>query len=138
MPRAQVPVSHIGHFGKEIALVDCAIENHEHTWQVELRWEALAPPTRNYIVFVHLRDGERVIAQHDGEPATGHYPTSLWRSGDIVIDPHVLELLQNQDNRGQIVVGMYTWPEMERLEVTPVTGGSTSDELEVQCQMDDK
>jgi hypothetical protein len=134
-PRVGASVPHLGRFGEHIALVDCAVEMDEHVWQVELRWEALTSPARNYVVFVHLRDGERIVAQHDGEPATGHYPTSMWRSGDIVVDTHVLRVSESQEGKGQIVVGMYAWPEMERLAVAPAAGRLTSDELAVQCQM---
>ena len=137
-PRANEPTPHVGRFGEQIALVGCTVEVSKHSWQVQLKWEALSSPTQDYVVFVHLRDGGEVIAQHDSEPATGHYPTSLWRSGDIVIDSHVLELSKNQEGESQIVVGMYTWPDMERLEVTPAAGGSTSDELVVRCQTDNR
>ena len=134
-PRARETVPYLGRFGEQIALVDCAVEMNKHVWQVELRWEALTPPARNYVVFVHLRDEGKIIAQHDGEPATGHYPTSLWRSGDIVVDTHALNVSKSREGTGQIVVGMYAWPELERLAVAPATGSSTSDELAVQCQM---
>jgi hypothetical protein len=137
-PRNNEPISHLGRFGERIALVGCAVEISEQSWQVQLRWEALAPPAQDYTVFVHLRNGTEVLAQHDGPPSTGHYPTSLWRSGDIIVDTHTLELSDNREGESQIVVGLYTWPSMERLEATPAGGGSTSDELTVWCQVDNR
>jgi hypothetical protein len=137
-PRANEPVSHIGRFGERIALADCTIKASEHIWQVRLMWEAMAPPLRDYTVYVHLRDGEEVIAQHDGEPATGHYPTSLWRSGDVIVDTHMLEVPENRKSDGQIIVGLYTWPDMDQLEATPANGGPTNNGLTVQCQVDDR
>jgi 4-amino-4-deoxy-L-arabinose transferase-like glycosyltransferase len=54
--------------------------------RVRVRWRATAPLAENYTVFFHyLRDGER-IAQADGRPAGGRYPTTVWRPGDVVND----------------------------------------------------
>jgi 4-amino-4-deoxy-L-arabinose transferase-like glycosyltransferase len=59
--------------------------------RVRLRWRATAPLTEDYTVFLHyLRDGERV-AQADSRPARGCYPTTVWRSGDVVNDDHDVE-----------------------------------------------
>jgi 4-amino-4-deoxy-L-arabinose transferase-like glycosyltransferase len=56
--------------------------------QVRLRWRATAPLAEDYTVFLHyLRDGER-IAQADGRPAGGRYPTAAWRPGDVIDDDH--------------------------------------------------
>ena len=56
--------------------------------QVRLRWRATAPLAEDYTVFMHyLRDGERV-AQADGRPAGGRYPTTAWRPGDVIDDDH--------------------------------------------------
>lgn len=55
---------------------------------VRLRWRATEPLPEDYTVFLHyLRDGER-IAQGDAPPAGGHYPTALWRPGDVINDDH--------------------------------------------------
>ncbi|MCC6191168.1 MAG: hypothetical protein IT318_19275 [Anaerolineales bacterium] len=61
--------------------------------RVILRWEARAPLPGNYMVFVHLRDmPDDSYAQGDSLPLGGAYPTWLWQPGEIVLDPHVLEL----------------------------------------------
>jgi 4-amino-4-deoxy-L-arabinose transferase-like glycosyltransferase len=132
------PTEHLVYLGDRIALIGCAVDVGEQTWQVRLEWEALSPIEQNYTVFVHLRDGEQVIAQHDGEPATGHYPTSLWRSGDVVVDTHVLELPEDWDDEAQIVVGLYTWPSLEKLKATTPNGESLGDEVVVSCQMNNE
>jgi hypothetical protein len=32
------------------------------------------------------------VAQQDGAPAEGNYPTSQWRAGDLVVDAHELKV----------------------------------------------
>ena len=128
-PRATRPAGHLAHFGGQIALTDYAVEVSDQEWRVRLEWEALAPPLENYTVFVHLRDGERVVDQKDGEPAGGYYPTMLWRSGDVVVDTYVLEPPKKWKGKPQLVVGLYVWPTMERLEVVTPSGEPLGDEL---------
>jgi glutaredoxin-related protein len=128
-PRATRPAGHLAHFGGQIALTDYAVEVSDQEWRVRLEWEALVPSLKNYTVFVHLRDGERVVDQKDGEPAGGYYPTRLWRSGDVVVDTHVLEPSKKWKDKPQLVVGLYVWPTMERLEVVTPSGEPLGDEL---------
>ncbi len=60
---------------------------------VTLFWQASAPITARYKVFVHLYtpDG-RLVGQHDGEPAGNLKPTDSWMPGELVIDNHGLLL----------------------------------------------
>jgi 4-amino-4-deoxy-L-arabinose transferase-like glycosyltransferase len=56
-------------------------------------WRAKATPTERLTVFVHLVDDERVVwAQEDLEPGAGGYPTTRWRSGELVADERRLPL----------------------------------------------
>lgn len=58
-----------------------------------LIWEAVAPPQTEYTVFVHLTDAAGLsVAQGDGPPRAGRYPTSAWQAGDVIRDAHVLRL----------------------------------------------
>lgn len=60
--------------------------------QVRLRWRATEPLMEGYTVFMHyLRDGEP-LAQADSQPAGGHYPTTVWRAGDLVNDDHYVDI----------------------------------------------
>ncbi|MBN1976575.1 MAG: glycosyltransferase family 39 protein [Anaerolineae bacterium] len=139
MPLAQRPGSYLARFGDQIVLTGCTVEIDEEKWQVRLEWEALAPPAENYTVFVHLRDGGIVVAQDDGEPATGHYPTSLWRKGDVIVDTHTLQPPERQEDEGSpagiLAVGLYIWPTMKRLEVNSPAGEPLGNELILPCQM---
>ncbi len=128
-PKAQRPAGCLARFGDQIALTDCTVEAGIQEWQVRLEWEALTSPLENYTVFVHLRDGEQVVAQDDGEPAGGYYPTGLWRRGDVVEDTHVLELPREWVSEPQLVVGLYVWPTMERLEAVTPDGEPLGDEF---------
>ena len=71
----------------------------------------LAALPRNYTISVRLRatDG-RLLAQQDNWPVDGLLPTSQWRQGDYVADPHTLEILEQQ-------------PDVEMIFV-PIGGGS--------------
>jgi len=128
-PRAGQSAGYLACFGGQIALTDYAVEAGDQEWRVRLEWEALASPLENYTVFVHLRDGERVVAQDDGEPAGGYYPTRLWRSEDVVRDTHVLEPPREWASEPQLVVGLYVRSTMERLEAVTQHGESLGGEL---------
>jgi hypothetical protein len=138
-PLTERPGSYLACFGDQVALIDYTVEIDEEKWQVRLVWEVLAPPVENYTVFVHLRDGEKVVAQDDGEPATGHYPTGLWRKGDVIVDTHTLKPPEGQEGEcplaGHLAVGLYIWPTMEHLEAKSPTGEPMGSELILPCQM---
>ncbi len=63
-------------------------------WQVTLVWQAIEEMPQDYVVFLHLRNAETdaPVAQVDEMPRAGGYPTSLWMSGEVVTDDHVLTL----------------------------------------------
>jgi hypothetical protein len=58
-----------------------------------LFWQALAPITNNYAVFVHFasEDGQ-VLAQGDGLPLFGSRPTTSWRADEVFRDEHLIQL----------------------------------------------
>jgi 4-amino-4-deoxy-L-arabinose transferase-like glycosyltransferase len=54
---------------------------------VTLYWRARSKPSRDYQVQLQLQDQSgRPIAQHQSQPANGHYPTAGWLDGEIVRD----------------------------------------------------
>lgn len=128
-PNEKPSADYLARFGEQIALVDYTVESSDREWKVRLEWEALASPLENYTVFVHLHDGERLVDQDDGEPAEGYHPTSLWRSGDTIVDTRVLESPEEWVSEPRLVVGLYVWPTMERLEVMALSGKFLGDEL---------
>lgn len=88
-------------------------------FDVTLYWEGQRPLENHYIVFVHLLDADdKLVASHDGPPMDRRYPTEAWLTGDVVPDTHHL-VLDPQIPVGtyRLQVGMYLWPEGERLPV---------------------
>jgi hypothetical protein len=85
--------------------------------QARLVWRATGPLAEDYTVFVHyLRDGERV-AQADGRPAGGHYPTTRWRAGDVIHDDHVFEGVSHLLGRDALLFGLWNPESGTRLRV---------------------
>lgn len=95
------------------------------TLTVTLHWAAQKAPSADYQVFVHLLgEANQLLAQGDGPPLMGDYPTSLWTEGEIIADPHRIDLpadLSAGDYR--VLVGMYDLETMDRL---PCAGGDES------------
>jgi len=95
---------------------------------VTLHWHAQQQPTGNYQVFVHLLDeAGQLIAQHDGAPRLGLYPTSAWAAGENVIDAHPLHLPDAYVGQIQPCVGLYALDSLERLPVTDGAEGICPD-----------
>jgi hypothetical protein len=64
------------------------------TVDITLHWEALRAPEDDLVAFVHLwQPGDAApLAQHDGPPRQGWYPTTVWQAGDRVPDTHPLKI----------------------------------------------
>jgi hypothetical protein len=115
-------------FGGQIELLGYDAARHDGMLDVTLQWRCLRPSALDYTVFIHLQDpGGNTIAQADGQPQNGAYPTSIWDAGEVVPDPHTLSLppeLPPGDYR--LWVGLYRLETGERLQVV---GGADSVEL---------
>ncbi|MBN1180141.1 MAG: DUF2142 domain-containing protein [Anaerolineae bacterium] len=99
------------------------------TFTVTLYWRAEARPADDYTVFVHLTDAAgAIVAQHDGVPRTGRYPTRAWQVGDVVPDAHVLELPTLPAGEPlHLSVGMYLPATVARLPVLTFDGRPIGD-----------
>jgi hypothetical protein len=87
------------------------------TAELVLYWRALATMQKDYNVFVHiLNSDEHLVAQADGSPINGNYPTSWWSPGDVVVDRRKVPTL----NPGtyKILVGLYDLTDGTRLSRT--------------------
>ena len=100
--------------------------------QVRLRWRANAPLDEDYTVFLHyLRDGERV-AQADSRPAGGHYPTAVWRAGDVVNDDHCVEGIHApQPGHDVLLFGLWQPGSGTKLYLLDGAGNPVGDWIEV-------
>ena len=56
------------------------------------------------------------MAQGDGPPLLGDYPTRVWSSGELVVDPHVVALPADLPaGQYRLLVGMYDLETLARL-----------------------
>jgi len=77
--------------------------------ELVLQWGVSKPVSADYQTFVHLRDeaGDNA-AQADGPPLAGWYPTSWWRTGEIITDERRVVLPADLPaGRYTLVVGLY-------------------------------
>ncbi len=85
--------------------------NPNQTVQLTLYWRALdGAGAANYVVFTHLLppDISRILAQHDGSPAGGTRPTTMWSAGETIGDYHELTfLVGDYTGPAQIAIGLY-------------------------------
>lgn len=100
---------------------------------VSLTWRALEVPEGDYTVFVHLFDeGERVWAQHDGQPSGGWRPTSTWQPGEEITDHHGLALPADiPPGEYRLAVGLYQASTGERVSVVAGQGVEPADRVEI-------
>ncbi len=62
---------------------------------VTLYWQTSAAVGRDLTAFAHLGSGlggQPLLAQRDGAPCVGFYPTSAWQPGEVVVDAFALTL----------------------------------------------
>ena len=88
------------------------------TERVTLQWWLAERIEGDYTVFVHLRDRESGdnVAQGDGPPIDGWYPTSLWQIGEVVEDEHGVTITAEvAPGQYDLVVGWYDPVTSERL-----------------------
>jgi hypothetical protein len=68
------------------------------------------------------------VAQADGVPVAGRYPTSSWSPGERIVDARVLALPANPATGGyRILVGLYSPANGERLPIA----GSGADSYQI-------
>ena len=82
-----------------------------------LYWETREVPAADYQVFVHLLGaGPEPVAQGDGPPLLGDYPTTMWAPGEIIADPHPVTLPTDlAPGQYRLLVGMYDLETLARL-----------------------
>jgi 4-amino-4-deoxy-L-arabinose transferase-like glycosyltransferase len=87
------------------------------TITLTLHWQAQATPSTDYQVMVHLLGAEpEPVAQGDGPPLMGDYPTSVWSSGEVIVDPHSIVLPADiPQGQYRLLVGMYNLETLVRL-----------------------
>ncbi len=99
---------------------------------VVLYWQATGGVTDDLSIFVHvLNPGGQIVWQDDGAADHGDRPTWSWRPGEVIADPHTIELpsdLPEGDYR--LVTGLYDWRTGVRLPALPLDAhGQSGDEV---------
>jgi hypothetical protein len=91
----------------------------DNTLAVQLWWQALEPVETDYAVFVHLVDeAGNIVAQGDGVPVDGRYPTSAWNEGESILDSRSLTLPADlQSGEYRLILGLYNPVDGSRLHV---------------------
>lgn len=105
-------------FGDQIQLLGATVSPEGSGAQIHLWWRALATPPADYTVFVHLTSDpfRPPVATGDSPPVRGTFPTSLWRSGDVIEDIHWLDLPSTTAPGDYVVVvGLYQPADGQRL-----------------------
>ena len=82
-----------------------------------LYWEVREAPSADYQVFVHLLGARpEPVAQGDGPPLAGDYPTTMWAPGEVIADPHPVALPADlPPGQYRLLVGMYDLATLARL-----------------------
>lgn len=122
-------------FQSRVLLLDYELPNVQvrqgEALQLTLTWQGLTAMDEDYTVFVHLLDeNDGIWGQEDIQPIYGTHPTSQWREGEIILDPHSLWTDKNAPlGLYQIEVGLYLLRTMERLEVLDTSGNAISNRV---------
>lgn len=105
----------------EISLVGYGLAPHRpipgEPWKIILYWRSEGPLIRDYTVFIHLVDPlGNMVAQVDGPPVQGSYPTSFWAMGEQVRDVHYMDIPETlAPGEYRLRVGLYRLETDERL-----------------------
>ena len=87
-----------------------------------LYWQTDARIEKSWTVFAHVIDAQgRVIAQHDGVPSFGRYPTTAWQPGELIVDVHTIRVEAPPDTY-TVVIGMYDAASLIRAPVFDAHG----------------
>lgn len=96
---------------------------------LSLYWQALAPMGEAYTIFTHLLGDHTALgggplwAGHDGQPDGGHYPTTDWQPGQVIVDVHPLKIPADAPPGDyQLEVGLYLLETLARLPASDAAG----------------
>jgi hypothetical protein len=111
----------LAQFADNIRLVDYTLEScgpDSSLCQVILKWSAQAQPAADYTVFIHLWRKGQFVTGFDAPPLGNDYPTSMWAAGEVIIDPHPLDLTPLLPGDYQLKIGLYNPATGDRLPVS--------------------
>lgn len=99
----------------ELALLDATIVKPPGAWrhgatvQLDLHWQALRQPNRDYTVFVHvLDDAGHTWGSTEDKPQGGTVSTLNWTAGRVYTDTHTVQIDLNGPPEGyHLELGLY-------------------------------
>lgn len=103
------------------------------TLNVMLRWRADAPIDNDFTVFVQLVDADNaILAQGDGKPQGGFYPTPFWQPGERITDAYTISLpAEIPPGRYDILLGFYEADSGARLQILDEAGQFKADHFAI-------
>lgn len=125
-------------FGDAVRLlgysVDGEVVSPGDSLNLTLYWQSLKPLDSDYTAFTHLLGGHNpdtagpLWAGHDSQPNQGHYPTTSWRAGEVILDIHPLTVPADAPpGEYQLEAGMYLLDTLERLPAADAMGKPIQD-----------
>jgi hypothetical protein len=106
-------------FGSAIDLVGYDADVRGDALSLTFYWRDRMPVRTSYTAFVHVVDASgRIVAQGDGPPRDGAYPTTAWDTGETVTDARTLSLANVPPGTYEVVMGLYDQRTGERLTST--------------------
>ncbi|HET6446333.1 MAG TPA: glycosyltransferase family 39 protein [candidate division Zixibacteria bacterium] len=91
--------------------------------QIDLYWSTADVIDESITSFVHLTEGDTLVAQSDSIPGSGYWPSQWWRPGMTLLDRHILELENDYiEDKQQIIIGLYNASTFEPLAVKDSNG----------------
>jgi len=117
-------------FAEGLSLLGYRVAPMGSRLNVVLFWRADQPIAAPRTVFVHIMDeGGQLIGQHDGAPAGGALPLTLWAPGVTVTDAHSVPLAAPMAAARQVCVGLYDPATLERLSIVAGAGYDVRDNV---------
>jgi hypothetical protein len=99
---------------------------------VTLYWGASAKPQHDYTVFVQALDASgSLVAQSDGYPLSGGFPTTEMEPGMALRDRHVLKVPSTFVGPLRLIVGMYRLETGQRLPVRMAGSNGVADYVDL-------
>jgi len=93
----------LAQWGNMMKLLGYGLTKNNDKLLVSLYWQTIAPPDKDYTIFVQLLDKQhQVMAQQDKQPFNGLFPTSRWQVGDILVDQFELTIPPLGEGQGEV------------------------------------
>ncbi|MDW8102631.1 MAG: 6-pyruvoyl-tetrahydropterin synthase-related protein [Anaerolineae bacterium] len=112
----KIPIKYLQLFPDEgIKLLGYHLTKGDYLLTLTLYWQANRKVSRDFQVFVHLVDHQnKIIAQADGPPVRGLYPTSRWLPGQVIEDVRRIPVSPGVSPE-LVLVGLYELDTLRRL-----------------------